>query len=203
VPIPCQKGGMGVEMRVLVRISPNLLLPPDRFRVKPYPSKQKKGGGNLPLKDLVRWPVCWAKMVHFWKPWKHASWPPPECRKPFSMLPRHALSSFIVWNAGVGPWWAATAEIQKNIRFWQGWVIRRRRIIRRIVFITYISVFFELLRIIRFWALDEFCSHKPPRAPQKHSQALKSPTEALPSPLEPPRGTPSPSERSMITWWCL
>jgi len=33
----------------------------------------------------------------------------------------------------------------------QGWVIRRRRIIRRIVFITYISVFFELLRIIRFW----------------------------------------------------
>ena len=85
----------------------------------------------------------------------------------------------------------------------QGWVIRRRRIIRRIVFITYISVFFELLRIIRFWALNEFCSHKPPRAPQKHSQALKSPTEALPSPLEPPRGTPSPSERSMITWWCL
>jgi len=93
----------------------------------------------------------------------------------------------------------------------QGWVIRRRRILRRIVFITYISVFFELLRIIRFWALNEFCSHKPPRAPQKHSQALKSPTEALPSPLEPPRGTPSPSERSMITClllpqprrWCL
>ena len=49
-------------------------------------------------------------------------------------------------------------------------------------FITYISVFFKLLRIIRFWALNEFCSHKPPRAPQKHSQALKSPTEALPSP---------------------
>ena len=93
----------------------------------------------------------------------------------------------------------------------QGWVIRRRRIIRRIIFITYLSVFFELLRIIRFWALNEFCSHKPPRAPQKHSQALKSPTEALPSPLEPPRGTPSPSERSMITClllpqsrrWCL
>jgi hypothetical protein len=93
----------------------------------------------------------------------------------------------------------------------QGWVIRRRRIIRRIVCITYISVFFELLRIIRFWALNEFCIHKPPRAPQKHSQALKSPTEALPSPLEPPRGTPSPSERSMITClllpqprrWCL
>ena len=111
MPIPCQKGGMGVEMRVLVRISPNLLLPPDRFRVKPYPSKQKKGGGNLPLKDLVRWPVCWAKMVHFWKPWKHASWSPPECREPFIMLPRRALSSFMVWNAGVGPWWATTAEI--------------------------------------------------------------------------------------------
>jgi len=23
------------------------------------------------------------------------------------MLPRHALSSIMVWNAGVGPWWAA------------------------------------------------------------------------------------------------
>ena len=88
-----------------------------------------------------------------------------------------------------------------KLPFFQGWVIRRRRIIRRIVFITYLTVFFKLLRIIRFWALNEFCSHKPPRAPQKHSQALKSPTEALPSPLEPPRGTPSPSERSMIT--CL
>jgi hypothetical protein len=54
----------------------------------------------------------------------------------------------------------------------QGWVIRHRRIIRRIVFITYLTVFFKLLRIIRFWALNEFCSHKPPRAPQKHSQAL-------------------------------
>ena len=26
------------------------------------------------------------------------------------MLPRHALSSFMVWNAGVGPWWAATVS---------------------------------------------------------------------------------------------
>ena len=41
--VSLQKGGMGVEMRVLVRISPILLLP-DRFRVKPYPSKQKKRG---------------------------------------------------------------------------------------------------------------------------------------------------------------
>jgi len=54
----------------------------------------------------------------------------------------------------------------------QGWVIRRRRIIRRIVLLMYLTVFFKSLRIIRFWALDEFCSHKPPRAPQKHSQAL-------------------------------
>jgi len=71
----------------------------------------------LPLKDLVRGPVCWAKMVHFWKPRKHAFWPSPECREPFSMLPRHALSSFMVWNAGVGPWWAATAEIFKGYGF--------------------------------------------------------------------------------------
>jgi len=117
VPFPCQKGGMGVEMRVLVRISPILLFP-DRFRVKPYPSKQKKGGENLPLKDLLRGPVCWAKMVHFWKPRKHAFWPSPECQEPFSMLPRHTLSSFMVWNAGAGPWWAATMRFSKNIRLW-------------------------------------------------------------------------------------
>jgi len=83
----------------------------------------------------------------------------------------------------------------------QGWVIRRRRNIRRIVFITYLTVFFKLLRIIRFWALNKLYSHKPPRAPQKHSQARESPPE------EPP----SPSECSMITClllpqprrWCL
>jgi hypothetical protein len=67
--------------------------------------------GKLPLKDLLRRPVCWASMVHFWKPWKQTFWPPPECREPFSMLPRHALSSIMVWNAGIGPWWVETAEI--------------------------------------------------------------------------------------------
>jgi hypothetical protein len=46
MPFPCQKGGMGIEMRVLVRNSPILLLP-DRFRVKPYPSKQKKRGVEI------------------------------------------------------------------------------------------------------------------------------------------------------------
>ena len=116
MPFPCQKGGMGAKMRVLVQTSPILLLP-NKFKVKPYPSSKKKGGGNLPLKDLVHGPVCWAKMVHFWKPRKHAFWPSPECREPFSMLPRHALSSFMVWNAGFGPWWSATAEIKKN-RLW-------------------------------------------------------------------------------------
>jgi len=101
VPFPCQKGGMGVEMRVLVRISPIILLP-DRFRVKPYPSKQKNEGENLPLKDLMIEPVCWAKMVHFLKPWKQALWPSPECREPFSMPPRHALSSNMAGMLGLG-----------------------------------------------------------------------------------------------------
>ena len=40
----------GCRMRVLVRISPIVLFS-DRFRVKPYPLKQKKGGENLPIKD--------------------------------------------------------------------------------------------------------------------------------------------------------
>jgi hypothetical protein len=66
----------------------------------------------------VRGSVCWAKMVHFWKPWKHAFWPPPECQEPFSMLLRHALSSIMVKNAGFGLWWAVTARFQKNISLW-------------------------------------------------------------------------------------
>ena len=60
---PYQKGGMGVEMQVLVRISPIILFP-DRFWVKPYPSKQKKGGGNLPLQDSA-WACLLGKNVAF------------------------------------------------------------------------------------------------------------------------------------------
>jgi len=63
----CQKGGMGVEMRVLVQISPTLLFP-DRFRVKPYPSKLKKGVRNLPLKDFVRGPSAGQKWCIFENP---------------------------------------------------------------------------------------------------------------------------------------
>ena len=54
MPFPCQKGGMGVEMRVLVRILPIYLLP-DRFRVKPYPSKQKIRGWKFAPKGLGAW----------------------------------------------------------------------------------------------------------------------------------------------------
>jgi hypothetical protein len=45
---------VGVEMRVLVR-NPPILLFPDRFRVKPYLSKQKTGVEILPLKDSSAW----------------------------------------------------------------------------------------------------------------------------------------------------
>jgi hypothetical protein len=30
------------------------------------------------------------------------------------MLPRHALSSIMVWNAGDGLWWAPTADNETN-----------------------------------------------------------------------------------------
>ena len=74
------------------------------FRVKPYPLKQKNRGLNSsPQRTsvcacllVVGGPVCWAKMVHFWKPWKHAFWPPPECQGPLSMVPKHSLSSIMV-----------------------------------------------------------------------------------------------------------
>ena len=42
MPFLWQKGGMGVEMQVLVRISPIFLFP-DRFRVKLYPKSAPKG----------------------------------------------------------------------------------------------------------------------------------------------------------------
>jgi hypothetical protein len=41
-------------MRVLVRISPILLFS-DRFRVKPYPSTQKKGRWKFAPKGLRAW----------------------------------------------------------------------------------------------------------------------------------------------------
>ena len=73
----------------------------------------------------------------------------------------------------VSEWWSVTRRnSSKDFTYLQGWVIRHRRIIRRIVFIAYLTVFFKLLRIILFWVLKKFCSHKPPKAPQKHSQAL-------------------------------
>jgi len=77
------------------------------------PITAKKRGWNFAPKDLVRGPVCWATIVRFWKPWKHAFWPPPGCRESFSMLPGHAQSSIVVWNAGDGPWRAAKAELFK------------------------------------------------------------------------------------------
>ena len=76
------------------------------------------------------------------------------------------------WHNSSPPLTPLTLNSCKGDTFMQGWVIQRRRIIRRIVCITYLTVFFKLLRIIRFWELNEFCSHKPPRAPQKHYQAL-------------------------------
>jgi len=56
-------------------------------------------------------------MVHFWKPEKHAFRLPCGCQDCFSMLPGHALSSIIVWNAGDGPRWAATAVKKQGYAF--------------------------------------------------------------------------------------
>jgi len=69
----------------------------------------------LPLKDSA-WACLLGKNGAFLEPWKQAFWPSPECREPFEMLPGHALSSFMVWNAEVRPWWAATAEIFKVLK---------------------------------------------------------------------------------------
>jgi hypothetical protein len=89
-------GGFVVaEMRVLIQTLPILLFP-NRFRSNHTHQNKKKGVRKFAPQDFLGGPNYWAKMVHFWKPWEHAFWPSPECREPFSMLPRHALSS-ILW----------------------------------------------------------------------------------------------------------
>jgi len=115
--IPLPKRGlypcMGTEMWLQIQFSP-IFCSQTRFGLNHTHNSQIKGGWKFAPKGLVRGPVCWAKMVHFWKPWKLAFCPPPGCRESFSMLPGHALSNIMVWNAGAGPWWAATAEVNPN-----------------------------------------------------------------------------------------
>ena len=52
-----------------------------RFGLNHTHQCKKRGVKNLPPKDLLRGPVCWSKMVLFWKPWKHTFWPSPEYRE--------------------------------------------------------------------------------------------------------------------------
>ena len=50
----------------------------------------------------MRGPNCWAKLVHFWKPWKHAFWPPSGCRESFSMLPSQGMPCQVLWSKMLG-----------------------------------------------------------------------------------------------------
>ena len=86
---PAKKGVVPMHGYRNVTPNPNftIFLFPDTFWVKPYHTANKRGVENSPPKDLVRGPVCWAKMVHFWKPWKHAFWPSPDCKWHF-ILPK-------------------------------------------------------------------------------------------------------------------
>jgi len=107
VPFSCHKGGMGVEMRVLVRISPFLLLP-DRFRVKPYPSSKKKGGVKI-CRYRIQCVGLFARQNGAFLETLETRFLATTCVSEALLnapISRHALSSFMVWNAGVGPWWA-------------------------------------------------------------------------------------------------
>jgi hypothetical protein len=105
VPFPCHKRGlypcMGTEMRLQIQISPIF---GSKIRwITPYPLQQKKGCEKSPPKDLMRGPVCWAKMVIFLKPWT-----PPDYQDFFDAIPRGVLPGFMVWDAGGGLWWTVT-----------------------------------------------------------------------------------------------
>ena len=88
---------------------------PDMFWVKPYPLQQRKGGVK------IRPQKAWCVGLFAGQKWCISGNPgntlsgyhlgvgsPSECS-----LPRHALSSIMVWNAGDGPWWAPRAELKK------------------------------------------------------------------------------------------
>jgi len=87
----CRNAGFGLSFP--------LFLFPDRFRVKPYPSKQKKGGWKFAPKGLGAWACLLGKSGTCLEILDTRSLAIPECREPFSMLPRHALSIIMVWNA--------------------------------------------------------------------------------------------------------
>ena len=54
MPFPCQKGSMGVEMRVLVRISPNFCSQ-TRFGLNHTHYSKKQGGVKFSPKGLSAW----------------------------------------------------------------------------------------------------------------------------------------------------
>ena len=94
-------------------VTPNsrftIFLFPDTFWVNSYPLQQIKGGENSPSKEGA-WACLLGKFGAFLETLENAFWPPSDCQETFSTLPRHALSRTMVWNAGVGPWWAATVK---------------------------------------------------------------------------------------------
>jgi hypothetical protein len=106
---PCQNGGMGAEAQLLVQI-----LSYSCFQVNKMSNHThwiKKGGVKFCLKGMG---LFAGQKSAFWKPWRRAVLPPAECKQVFSMLPRDALLSVMVWNAGVGRCWAATTQIFKG-----------------------------------------------------------------------------------------
>jgi len=67
-------------------------------------------------KGLNVWACLLDKYGAFLETLKTRFLAPPNCQETFSTLSRHALSSTMVWNAGVGPWWAATVQNGQPLR---------------------------------------------------------------------------------------
>ena len=65
------------------------------------------------LAGILAWACRLGKIGAFVKN-PEKSWPLPECQGPLRIHPRDAVPSNMVWNAGGGCLWAATAGILKN-----------------------------------------------------------------------------------------
>jgi hypothetical protein len=101
---PC----MGTEMWLQIQISP--CFGSQTLFWLNHAHYNKKGGWKFASKGLGAWACLLGKFGAFLETLENAFWPPSDCQETFSTLPRHALSRTMVWNAGVGPWWAATVK---------------------------------------------------------------------------------------------
>jgi len=113
--IPAKKGV--VPMHGYRNVTPNsrftIFLFPDTFWVNSYPLQQIKGGENSPSKEGA-WACLLGKNGAFLETLETRFLATIWVLEVLQHAPMACPVNVMVWNAGDGPWWAATAEILKT-----------------------------------------------------------------------------------------